>query len=158
PGLLGVPKVRHCFPIFPKQPCGFCVVLRYSVVQMSALDELLSSWRANPDAESTVALCSYLGVAAREDLIREVASSAETWHAEDPAVMLAVGRMYLDAGMLPESQAILVAAGRLNARDPVPFRYLGEVLLRRGDAVRSEKLLARSIQLGMTDANTRLWH
>lgn len=125
---------------------------------MSALDELLSSWRANPDADATVALCSYLGVSAREDLIREVASSAETWHAEDPAVMLAVGRMYLDSGLLPESQAVLVAAGKLNARDPIPFRYLGEVLLRRGDAVRSEKLLARSIQLGMRDEETRLWH
>src|SRR6185436_18730191 len=38
---------------------------------MGALDELLGAWRANPDAESTVALAAYLGVSGREELIRE---------------------------------------------------------------------------------------
>ncbi len=53
--------------------------------------------------------------------------------------MLAVGRMHLDAGLLAEAQASLVAAGKANGRDSKPFRYLGEVLLRRGDAVRAER-------------------
>jgi len=125
---------------------------------MSALDELLSRWRSNPDADSTIALCSFLGTSSREELIREVAASAETWHVEDSAVMLSVGRMYLDAEMLAEAQAALVAAGKADGRDPKPFRYLGEVLLRRGDAVRAEKVLARSMQLGPSDNEARLWH
>jgi tetratricopeptide (TPR) repeat protein len=125
---------------------------------MSALDELLSRWRSNPDADATIALCSFLGTSTREELIREVATSAETWHAEDGRVMLAVGRMYLDAGLLAEAQAALVAAGKANGRDAKPFRYLGEVLLRRGDALRAEKVLARSLQFSPNDGEARLWH
>src|SRR5262245_37844614 len=103
---------------------------------MGALDELLASWRSNPDAASTVALCAYLGATGQEALVREVASTAETWHSSDPTVMLSVGRMYLDAGMLPEAQSALVTAGKTGGSSPKPFRYLGEVLLRRGDASR----------------------
>src|SRR5450755_1058554 len=125
---------------------------------MSALDELLSQWRSNPDANATIALCSFLGTSTREELIREVATSAETWHAEDGRVMLAVGRMYLDASLLAEAQAALVAAGKANGRDAKPFRYLGEVLLRRGDALRAEKVLARSLQFSPNDSEARLWH
>jgi hypothetical protein len=87
---------------------------------MSALDELLSQWRSNPDADATIALCSFLGTSSREELIREVATSAETWHTEDGRVMLAVGRMHLDAGLLAEAQAALVAAGKANGRDAAP--------------------------------------
>ncbi|MEO6602219.1 MAG: hypothetical protein ABIQ16_20225 [Polyangiaceae bacterium] len=125
---------------------------------MSALDELLSQWRSNPDADATIALCSFLGTSSREELIREVATSAETWHAEDGRVMLAVGRMYLDAGFLAEAQGALVAAGKANGRDPQPFRFLGEVLLRRGDALRAEKVLARALQFSPNDSEARLWH
>src|SRR5450432_3548319 len=125
---------------------------------MSALDELLSQWRSNPDADATIALCSFLGTSSREELIREVATSAETWHAEDGRVMLAVGRMHLDAGLLAEAQAALVAASKANGRDAKPFRYLGEVLLRRGDALRAEKVLARSLQFNPNDGEARLWH
>src|SRR5882724_7507704 len=125
---------------------------------MSALDELLSQWRSNPDADATIALCSFLGTSSREELIREVATSAETWHSEEGAVMLAVGRMHLDAGLLPEAQAALVVAGKSLGRDPKPFRYLGEVLLRRGDAQRAEKVLARALQFGPEEGEARLWH
>src|SRR5450755_2221099 len=125
---------------------------------MSALDELLSQWRSNPDADATIALCSFLGTSSREELIREVATSAETWHAEDARVMLAVGRMHLDASLLAEAQASLVAAGKAEGRDAKPFRYLGEVLLRCGDALRAEKVLARSLQLSPNDGEARLWH
>jgi len=125
---------------------------------MSALDELLRQWRSNPDADATIALCSFLGTSSREELIREVAASAETWHTEDGNVMLAVGRMHLDAGFLAEAQAALVAAGKANGRDAKPFRYLGEVLLRRGDALRAEKVLARALQFSPNDPEASLWH
>src|SRR5262245_8705317 len=51
--------------------------------QMGALDELLASWRSNPDADSTVALCAYLGATGQEALVREVGSTAQTWHGQD---------------------------------------------------------------------------
>jgi hypothetical protein len=125
---------------------------------MGALDQLLAAWRSNPDADSTVALCAYVGASGQESLIREIATTAETWHARDAAVMLAVGRMYLDAGLLPEAQASLVTAGKADANGAQPFRYLGEVLLRRGDAIRAEKVLVRAMQLGLADAETRHFH
>ena len=124
---------------------------------MRALDELLNSWRANPDADATVAVCSYLGSSKRDELIREVGASAETWHARDANVMLAVGRMYLDAGMLQEAQTSLVTAGKADARDARAFRFLGEVLLRRGDALRADKVLARALQLGASGDDVELW-
>jgi predicted Zn-dependent protease len=125
---------------------------------MRALDELLKSWRANPDADATIAVCSYLGTSKREELIREVGASAETWHSSESAVMLAVGRMYLDANMLQEAQTSLVTAGKADGRDARPFRFLGEVLLRRGDAMRAEKVLARALQLGGKGDDIELWH
>jgi hypothetical protein len=125
---------------------------------MGALDELLSAWRNNPDADATIALSGHLAHSSQEDLIREVGASAQQWHETDAEVMLAVGRMYLQAAMLGEAQASLVAAGKADGRDPRPFRYLGEVLLRRGDAMRGEKVLARALQLGQGDSDTRLWH
>ena len=125
---------------------------------MGALDELLASWRSNPDADSTVALCAYLGATGQESLVREVGGTAQTWHGQDATVMLSVGRMYLDAGLLPEAQSALVNAGKTGGSNPKPFRYLGEVLLRRGDASRAEKVLVRCMQLGLDDADTRHWH
>lgn len=136
-------------------PRGFAILVS---LRMGALDDLLASWRSNPDADSTIALSAYLGASGQEALVREVGKTAETWHARDMEVMLAVGRMYLDAGLLPESQGALVTAGKADAASPKPFRYLGEVLLRRGDASRAEKVLARAIQLGDADAETSHWH
>lgn len=124
---------------------------------MRALDELLNSWRSNPDADATIAVCSFLGSSKRDELIREVGASAETWHAGDPNVMLAVGRMYLEGNMLQEAQTSLVTAGKADARDPRAFRFLGEVLLRRGDALRADKVLARALQLGATGDDVELW-
>jgi predicted negative regulator of RcsB-dependent stress response len=125
---------------------------------VGALDDLLKAWRKNPDADSTVALCTYVGASGQEALVREIGTTAEQWHARDATVMLSVGRMYLDASLLPEAQASLVAAGKADASNPKPYRYLGEVLLRRGDALRAEKVLARAIQLGLDDGETAHWH
>ena len=118
---------------------------------MQALDELVARWRKNPDPESTLALCAHLGTSHEAELIREVANAAEAWHRDNHTVMLSVGRMYLDAGLLAEAQAALVQAGKVEPNDPEAYRYLGEVLLRRGDAIRAEKTFARAIHMGDTD-------
>src|SRR5688572_11612242 len=125
---------------------------------MQALDELVARWRKNPDPESTLALCAHLGTSDRAELMREVASTAEAWHRDNHSVMLSVGRMYLDAGLLAEAQAALIQVGKLEPNHAEAYRYLGEVLLRRGDAIRAEKTLARAIRMGNDDADTRLWH
>src|SRR5688572_5223197 len=125
---------------------------------MQALDELVARWRKNPDPESTLALCAHLGTSHQSELLREVGNTAEAWHRDNHSVMLSVGRMYLDAGLLAEAQAAFVQVGKLAPAETEPYRYLGEVLLRRGDAVRSEKALARATKFGDADPKTRLWH
>ncbi len=124
---------------------------------MSALDELLNRWRKRPEAGATIALCSHLGVSQRKDLIHEVGSAAQQRYSGDGEVMLAVGRMYLDVAMFPEAQAALVQAGKANANNGQPFRFLGEVLLRRGDAARALKVFERARQLGVVDAGLDRW-
>lgn len=125
---------------------------------MQALDELVARWRKNPDPDSTLALCAHLGTTRQSELLREVGNTAEAWHRDNLSVMLSVGRMYLDAGLLAEAQASFIQAGKLAPTDREVYRFLGEVLLRRGDAVRSEKALARAIKLGDDTPATRLWH
>lgn len=124
---------------------------------MLLLEEVLALWRANPDGETTIALCALLGSSGREMLVREVASRAERDHGGDARVLLAVGRMCLEAELLSEAQSALVLAGKSAPRDPQPFRALGEVLLRRGDAERSRRLFQKAIELGGEDPETRLW-
>lgn len=124
---------------------------------MSALDELLRSWRANPDAEATIALCTALGRANRPDLMREVRGVAEQWHPRDPRVMLGVGTMFLEAGAWAEAQAALVLAGKADGKRPDAFRFLGEVLLRRGDAARADKVLERALKLDPNSSDLQLW-
>jgi hypothetical protein len=125
---------------------------------MQALEELIARWRNNPDPESTQALCAHLGTFPHSELMREVGSAAEAWHRDNHMVMLSVGLMFLDAGQLSEAQAAMVHAAKLEPEGGEAYRYLGEVLLRRGDATRAEQVLSRAVELGSDDAETRLWH
>lgn len=124
---------------------------------MGALDALLAQWRAQPNAELTLAVCAELRRSPNGAVLREVGALAERELAGDLRVLLALGRRYLEAGWLPEAQTTLVQAGRLDPKDPRPFRLLGEVLLRRGDAVRAEKVLLRAHELGLADPETERW-
>jgi tetratricopeptide (TPR) repeat protein len=57
--------------------------------------------------------------------------------------------MYTDTGRLDEAQSVLLVAGRIAPREGNVYRWLGEVLLRRGDAERAEKVLEKAIQFGV---------
>lgn len=115
---------------------------------MAAVDELYAQWRAMPDAARTIALCHALRGAQRTDLAHEVGDYAarNLWN-QAPA-LVAAARMYEGVGWLADAQALLVSAGKLAPRDPAVFLALGEVLLRRGDARRAEKVLERAAQFG----------
>jgi hypothetical protein len=125
---------------------------------MQALEELVARWRNNPDPEATQALCAHLGTFPHSELMREVGHAAEAWHRDNHMVMLSVGMMFLDAGLLSDAQAAMVHAAKLDPDGGEAYRYLGEVLLRRGDATRGEQVLSRAMELGSDDPETRLWH
>lgn len=115
------------------------------------VDDLYARWQRNPaDAGVTVALCDALRSSQRPDLVDVVGSHAS--RQLDVNALLAAARMYSDTGRLDDAQSVLVAAGRLAPRDGDVYRWLGEVLLRRGDAERAEKVLERAVQFGARDA------
>jgi thioredoxin-like negative regulator of GroEL len=121
------------------------------------IDDLVSRWKQDPSAPATIALCDALRGGARAALVQQIGDFAAQRHAGDAWVLIAVARMYVDAKKLTEAQSVLVAAGKVAPREPDIYRWLGEVLLRRGDADRAEKVLERSIQLGTKDGDARLW-
>jgi tetratricopeptide (TPR) repeat protein len=121
------------------------------------LDDLAARWKKSPDADSTIALADALQGSVRTTLVQQVADFAQAKMQSNVPVLLAVARMYMSGHKLAEAQAILVAAGKVAPREGIVYRVLGEVLLRRGDADRSEKVFERAIQFGSDDADTRMW-
>jgi predicted Zn-dependent protease len=124
---------------------------------MDPIDDLVYRWKQNPSPGSTIALCEALRAAPRGPLVQQVGEFATQRHASDVSVLVSVGRMYLEAHRFADAQAVLVAAGKQAPRDGAIYRWLGETLLRRGDADRAEKVLERAIGLGWTEAETRTW-
>ena len=122
-----------------------------------ALDDLAHRWRQNPTAAATIALCDALRASPENPLVDQVGEAASRQHAKDASVLLSVAKMYAEAQKLADAQTLLVNAGKLAPRDAEVYRSLGEVLLRRGDADRAEKVLSRAIQLGARDVNVEEW-
>ena len=116
-----------------------------------SIDDLYARWQRNPDVPATVALCEALRGGARGDLV-EIVGGYAARQTHVPA-LVAAARMYTDNGRLDEAQNVLLTAGRLDPRDGDVYRWLGEVLLRRGDAERAEKVLERAVQFGTAAAS-----
>jgi uncharacterized protein HemY len=121
------------------------------------IDELVQRWKQNPSPATTIALCDALRVNPRAPLVQQVGEFATQRHGTEVTVLVAVARMYMEAHRFGDAQAVLVAAGKQAPRDGNIYRWLGEVLLRRGDAERAEKVLERAIQLGARDPDAQLW-
>ncbi len=120
-----------------------------------SIDELYARWQKNPDVAQTVALCAALRGTKRMDLVEIVGSHAS--RQLDVHALTAAARMYTGTGRLDDAQQVLIAAGRLAPRDGDVYRMLGEVLLRRGDAERAEKVLERAVQFGTSDGTAQGW-
>ena len=112
-----------------------------------SIDVLVSRWRDNPTPTMTVALCDALR-GSSSDLVVQVGQFATQRHSADVSVLMSVARMYIDSSRFADAQNVLVTAGKQAPRDGDIYRWLGETLLRRGDADRAEKVLQRAIQLG----------
>lgn len=121
---------------------------------LESIDVLYARWQENPDASRTAALCDALRGSPRTDLVDIVGSHAA--RQLDVPALVAAARMYTDTGRLEDAQQVLISAGRLAPRDGEVFRWLGEVLLRRGDAERAEKVLERAVQIGGS-AHAQTW-
>jgi hypothetical protein len=128
--------------------------------------DLLSAWSSEPHAPGTIALCNWLaGIGPApwpvpyvdRDRLLEFGQRAANVHASRAPVLLALGRMFLAWRELSAALTTLVRAASLAPHEPLPFRLLGEVLFRRGDAQRAARVFERAMAGGMTDADTRAW-
>ncbi len=121
------------------------------------LDNLLASWKKKPDEQNTILLCEQLGLSGQSKLVDEVGKSASVKYASNPSVLVAIARMYMDAGRLGDAQGLFVSAGKMAPKNAEVYRWLGEVLLKRGDATRASKVLERAVMLGKSDDDTVFW-
>src|ERR1700733_10005568 len=121
------------------------------------IDELVQRWKKSPSPAATVALCDALRGKPSGPLVQQVGQFATQRHAADVGVLVSVARMYFDANRFAHAQTVLVTAGNQAPRDGDIYRWLGETLLRRGDADRAEKVLERAIQLRANGPDARVW-
>jgi hypothetical protein len=123
----------------------------------AALDQLLEAFERQPDEATALSLCEELEQTRHRELIDEMGKRLATTYASNPTMLLAVARMYLRVRRLGDAQGLLVAAGRIAPKNADVYRWLGEVLLRRGDASRAVKVLERATSLGRRDDETSFW-
>ncbi|MBX7195874.1 MAG: hypothetical protein K1X94_27720, partial [Sandaracinaceae bacterium] len=116
----------------------------------------IRAWARRPTAEETLALCDELArnTGLRGQHVEGLARAIQQRHAQHQAILVALGRLQLQVGKLSDAQQTLVAAGRLDPEARDPYRYLGEVLLRRGDAARAERMLEKAVDIEKRSAQS----
>jgi predicted Zn-dependent protease len=122
-----------------------------------AAEQLFEQWQTQQDEQTALSLCETLEFSRQRDLIDEVGKRLAAAYASSPTMLLAIARMYLRVRRLGDAQGLLVAAGRISPKNGEVYRWLGEVLLRRGDANRASKVLERAVALGRHDQETAFW-
>jgi tetratricopeptide (TPR) repeat protein len=116
------------------------------------LDDRLRRFQGRPEGSSAAPLAEALLAAGRAAEARDVTAAGLRALPEDPVLLLLDGRARFQAEDLLGAQAALLKVARLTPRDEAPFRWLGEVLLDRGDAARAKKVLERAKALAPEDA------
>lgn len=122
-----------------------------------ALQVLYERWKEQPTPELTRAMCEALG--SQDDLehIGTVGAFVRSQLPNDADALVAAGKMFLRVGLLAEAFNVLLLAGKVAPQRASVYRWLGETLLRRGDAERAVKVLDRAVELGGGDADIAAW-
>lgn len=121
------------------------------MVQSASLDARLLRFRTAPSVQEGVALSEELLTAGRAREARDVAEAASEDGANGAALVL-VGRSWMAISDLLQAQKALLRAARVSPNEPAPYRWLGEVLLKRGDPERAAKVLSKAQALAPGDA------
>lgn len=115
------------------------------------LDTRLLRHRTRRGSEPAGALAADLIQAGRARDALEVTRSALEAHPNDGELLLLDGRARLAAGDLLGAQAALLKAAKALPQQKHPFRWLGEVLMKRGDPERAVKVLDRALAIDPSD-------
>lgn len=122
-----------------------------SALGSSNLDTRLLRFRSKSGGEDAARLVEDLIEAGRAADAKDVAASALKGDPANGELMVADGRARFAAGDLLGAQAGLLKAARALPKDKRPFRWLGEVLLKRGDPGRAAKVLQRAQAIDRSD-------
>jgi predicted Zn-dependent protease len=116
----------------------------------SDLDLRLLRFRSRRD-EVPHALASALIDAGRSSDALEVIHLGLLDDERDIDLVTLEGRAFYAQGDLPQAQRSLLRAARINPRHKEPYRWLAQVLIERGDAVRAVQVLERALGLDPND-------
>ncbi|MBN8615552.1 MAG: hypothetical protein J0L92_33460, partial [Deltaproteobacteria bacterium] len=108
-----------------------------------ALDTRLLRFRTRPGSEPALALASDLLDANRGQDALDIVGAGLAERPSDIELRILEGRAFMALGDLLKAQASLLEAAKSGQRKE-PFRWLGEVLIRRGDGPRALKVLERA--------------
>lgn len=122
------------------------------------LDTRLLRFRTRPGSEDAAKLAGDLLIANRTADALEIAAAGLRASPEDLDLLLVEGRAELAGGDLLKAQAALLKAARVGATRKEPYRYLGEVLMKRGDPARAAKVLERARGIDASDRAIQALH
>lgn len=114
------------------------------------LDVRLLRFRSRRD-EPPHALAGALLEAGRASEAREVVRLALASGEQDARLFVIEGRAWFEQGDLPQAQASLMRAAKLNPRDKEPYRWLAQVLMKRGEPGRAVQVLERALAIDSSD-------
>ena len=117
-----------------------------------SLNARLLRFRSQPGSEDAHALAEDLILAKRYGDARGVAVSAQPKDQEDGGLLVLEGRAWLLDHDMVRAQAVLLRAVRASPEYAEAYRWLGYVLLKRGDPQRAVKTLQRALALDPDDA------
>lgn len=118
-----------------------------------ALDARLLRFRSKR-GENANALASDLMAASRYQDAAEVLELARTEsEGDDQHLSLMLGRAWFMAGDLDKAQGLLVQTARMQPNSKDVFRWLGALLLKRGDPERALRVLDRALLLDKNDSD-----
>ncbi|HEX6241949.1 MAG TPA: tetratricopeptide repeat protein [Polyangiales bacterium] len=114
------------------------------------LDIRLLRFRSRRD-EYPHALATALLEAGRIPEALEVVQVGLLQSENDTALLVLEGRAWFEQGDLPQAQAALLRAAKVSPRDKEPYRWLAQVLMKRGEPGRAVQVLERALQIDPTD-------
>lgn len=121
------------------------------------LDIRLLRFRSRRD-EYPYALASALLDAGRIPEALEVVQVGLLQNEHDAALLVLEGRAWFEQGDLPQAQAALLRAAKVAPRDKEPYRWLAQVLMKRGEPARAVQVLERAMQLDPADRSLQQAH
>ncbi len=114
------------------------------------LDVRLLKFRSRRE-ESPHALADALLAAGRLPEALEVAQTGLVEAEDDCGLLVLEGRAWFEQGDLPQAQAALLRAAKAHPREKDPYRWLAQVLMKRGEPTRAVQVLDRAISIDPQD-------